>query len=70
MTKQDIVQGMQHVVGSSDANFITMTQICRFIGVKKPEHAKKYVKGLDRLNGKYYFIREVASLMMEDTSAE
>ncbi len=68
MTKQDYIKSMRSSVGG--AYFITVTELCAAIGMKKTDSVKKYVTGLPRLNGKYYFIPEVAEKMMLDTRCE
>ena len=65
MTKQDYVKVMKKAAKGAD--FITISELCTVIGVKKPEYAKKYVDGLTRLGGKRYFIPEVADRMAADT---
>ena len=62
MTRQDCIKALQK---SAEADgFITMAEICRFIGIKKREYVQKYVEGLPRFEGKRYFIPEVADRIM------
>ena len=67
MTKQECVKALQQTAEA--AGFITMGEIKRFTGIKKTEHAKKYVNGLDLIGGKYYFIPDVAGVIMSLTKA-
>ena len=62
--KQEYIIALKQA--ANGASFINMTQLSAFIG-HKPEHVKKYVKGLQRLGGRSYFIPEVAELMAADT---
>ncbi len=64
MTKQECIRAMQKTASAD--GFITMTELCQFIGIKKPDHARKYVEGLPRLGGKRYFIPEVAERILSD----
>lgn len=67
MTRQECVKALQQTAGAT--GFITMSEIKRFTGIKKTEHAKKYVEGLDLISGKYYFIPEVAGVIVSLTEA-
>lgn len=58
MQKQDIVLRLKkHARG---AEFITKKQIADTFGMIKQEHVKRYIKGLQAIDGKYYDILEVA----------
>ena len=39
-------------------------EIANYLGVRSHHSVDKYVNGLDRLNGKYYFIPDVAESML------
>ena len=50
MTKQECIKALQATAGAT--GFITMGEIKQFTGIKKTDHAKKYVQGLDLISGK------------------
>lgn len=62
MTKKELVADMKQTVGGG--GFITLSGIANYIGVKSHHSVDKYVIGLDRINGKYYFIPDVADSML------
>ena len=62
MTKKELVADMKQTVGGG--GFITLSGIASYIGVKSHHSVDKYVIGLDRINGKYYFIPDVADSML------
>jgi hypothetical protein len=63
MTKQEIQKDMRAYVGGG---FITRTQFAAYMGMKDPRKAKeKFLDGLERVDGKYYFIPDVAKVLYE-----
>ena len=58
---------MQYEV-CSGSPFITQTSFAHFLGVSRGT-AKKYLDGLDAIDGKYYFIPDVADRLMSRVSA-
>lgn len=63
MTKKELETDMRRFVGN-DGGFITISGIANYLGVRSHHSVDKYVIGLDRLNGKYYFIPDVADSML------
>lgn len=63
MNKRELEADMRRFVGN-DGGFITISGIANYIGVKSHHSVDKYVNGLERINGKYYFIPDVADQMM------
>ena len=57
MEKQTVVRTMRSYVGGSE--FITKQQFCGYMGVSRSTADRK-LKGIEKVNGKYYFIRDVA----------
>lgn len=63
MNKQEIVRKMEQV--SKTQGFITASQFARFMGRTNVSKCKdKYLSGLERIDGKYYFIPDVAKVLM------
>ena len=56
MTKTELEKDMKKAVGSS---FISKTELASYLGYKKADSVQSIVKGLTRLNKKY-FVPEVA----------
>lgn len=57
MEKKELIRDMEKQTGG--ASFITMTQLAGWIGVDR-HTARRYVDGLERVDGKYYFVPDVA----------
>lgn len=48
------------------ADFITVTQVGRCLGIKNREVVRnRYLSGLDKVDGRYYLISDVAHRIME-----
>lgn len=62
MTKKDLIADMKHFVGGS--SFITISGIANYVGVKSHHSVDKYVDGLQRINGRRFFIPDVADQMI------
>ncbi len=63
MTKQEIIRSMQKA--STTQGFITASQFARYMGRTNISKCKeRYLTGLDRIDNKYYFIPEVAAVLM------
>ena len=62
MDKRELVRDMKTYTGSS---FITKEQLRKYIGVSNNRYIDKYLKDVERLSGKYYFIPEVAGRLKE-----
>ena len=63
MNKCELEADMRRFVGNN-GGFITISGIANYIGVKSHHSVDKYVNGLERINGKYYFIPDVADSML------
>ena len=60
MTRQDIRRALAKV-GETQA-FITAAQFAEVMGIKTVNHAKRaFLSGLECVDGKYYFIPDVAA---------
>lgn len=57
MLKSEIAKDMQKATGSS---FITRSGLQKYMGCKDVKTVDKYLDGLERVSGKYYFIPDVA----------
>ena len=57
MIKSDIAKALRR---SCQSEFITRQQIAKAFGIKNSRYVKDYVDGLDKIDGKYYLIDEVA----------
>ena len=63
MNKQEIVRKMEQA--SKTQGFITAAQFTRFMGRSNVTKCKdKYLTGLERIDGKYYFIPDVAAVLL------
>ena len=65
MDKATLVRRLKRHAGGMDADFVTRRQIAEMFGLKKPDSANKYVKGLTCVSGRYYEITEVAGQIMK-----
>lgn len=66
MKRAELIKTLQSRAGS---DFITRKQISEAIGYRDPASVDPMLNGLDRLNGKYYFIPDVAERMLQRVSA-
>ena len=57
MLKSEIAKDMKSATGSS---FITRSELKKYMGCKDIKTVDKYLEGLERVSGKYYFIPDVA----------
>lgn len=62
MNKKEIVRSMMAHCGG--AAFITKRQYQTYMGISRTT-AERQLTGLERVNGKYYFIRDVAAKLLE-----
>ncbi len=63
MTKQEIIRDMQKA--SEKQGFITASQFTRYMGRTNITKCKdSFLSGLDRIDNKYYFIPDVAAVLM------
>ncbi len=67
MNKQELIREIKKSAESE--GFITASQFARFIGVSNVSQCKyKYLSGLDKVDDKYYFIPDVATVLMNHIS--
>ena len=64
MTKQEIKRALERV--SESQGFVTATQFTKFMGQKTVNYMKeKYLNDLECIDGKYYFIDDIAEMLMK-----
>lgn len=69
MTKQDIRRALAKA-GETQA-FITAAQFAEVMGIKTVNHAKRaFLSGLECVDGKYYFIPDVAAELISRRKIE
>lgn len=69
MTKQDIRRALAKA-GETQA-FITETQLAACMGMKSASYVKKtFLSGLECVDGKYYFIPDVAAVLISRRKIE
>lgn len=59
MTKAELSADLRRHGGGS--GFITRKQLADYFGVSEPRAIDKYLIGLERVSGKYYFIGDVSN---------
>lgn len=63
MIKRDIIRSMERYAGGG---FITRQRLANYLGIADANRVKnRYLKDLDAVDGKYYFIPDVATVLME-----
>ena len=63
MTKPEIIQGLQKTAEAE--GFITATQFARYMGWTNISKCRdKYLADLERVDEKYYFLPDVAKVLM------
>ncbi|MEY8367592.1 hypothetical protein AALA24_02375 [Anaerovoracaceae bacterium 42-11] len=62
MDKQSLVRDLKSYC---NGGFITRQKLAAYMGMKNPRHVDGYLTGLERVNGKYYFIPDVAMRLIE-----
>lgn len=58
MTKTELVNDLKRSCGGS--GFITRKQVSDYFGNACPKSIDRYLRGLERVNEKYFFIPDVA----------
>lgn len=58
MKKTDLTKDLRQFNGGS--GLITRAVLARFMGIANPRHVDKYLRGKDRIDGKYYLISDIA----------
>lgn len=65
ITKQELIRELQKV-GESQV-FMTASQFAKCMGIKDTYYAKRrYLSELERVSGKYYFIPDVARVILNN----
>ena len=68
MSITEIKESLKRAAGG--AEFITATQVGKCLGIKNKESIRnKYLSGLEKVDGKYYLISDVAHRIIERTQA-
>lgn len=65
MERQDLIRDMKSYVQGS---FFTRQKLANYMNIKNPQNVDKYLKGLEKVDGKYYFIPDLATKLKEVTS--
>jgi len=65
MERQDLIRDMKSYVKGS---FFTRQKLANYMNIKNPQNVDKYLKGLEKVDGKYYFIPDIASKLQEAKS--
>lgn len=60
MQKREMVNAMEKTAGSL---FVTKKKVAEWFGISDPHNVSKYLYGLEAIDGKYYFIPEVAEAL-------
>ena len=61
MEKRAVIEDMKSFAGAS---FITKKKFAEYMGLGDPKHTVRWLKGLDRVDGKYYFIPDIAEVLI------
>ena len=62
MERQDLIRDMKSYVQGS---FFTRQKLANYMNIKNPQNVDKYLKGLEKVDGKYYFIPDLATKLKE-----
>ena len=69
MTKQEIKRALERV--SESQGFVTATQFTKVMGQKTVDYMKKkYLNGLECIDGKYYLISDIVTVLWERRTHE
>lgn len=63
MTKAELTADLRRHCGGS--GFTTRKQLADYFGVAEPRVIDRYLKGLERVSDKYYFISDVSDNIMK-----
>lgn len=66
MQKHELVNAMKPYANGGAV--ITRQEVAHFLGVRNPAHVDRYLYGLQRISGKYYFIPDVADALLKNVS--
>lgn len=64
MKRIDLIADMKKFVGGG--GFVTRKQTAEYMGLKDPHSVDKHLNGLERVNGKYYFIPDVVDQLLDN----
>lgn len=62
MTKAELSADLRRNGGGS--GFITRRQLADYFGVSEPRVVDKYLEGLEKVSGKYYFVQDVSASIL------
>lgn len=60
MNRSDLIRDMKSYCGGS---FITRQKLAQYIGMKDPHGVDRFLYGLERIDGRHYFIPDVAEVL-------
>lgn len=60
MDRAELIRDMKQF---SKSSFITKKKLADYMDISDPQYVQKYVADLERVDNKYYFIPDVASVM-------
>ncbi len=60
MEKKDLINSMQRTTKNL---FATRQDVADWFNLKDPHYAAKYLAGVEAIDGKYYFIPEIAAVL-------
>lgn len=63
MEKRELVRDMKSYCDGG--SFITKSKLAGYMGIKDARNVNAYLRGLERVRGKYYFIADVATRLIE-----
>ena len=62
MDKRVLIDALKREANGGE--MITRKQLMHFFNIEKYEHIKKYIRGLDAIDGKYFLISDVARILI------
>lgn len=64
MDKKKLIADMRSLFGDS-TGFMTRRDLANYLNVKDIHNVDRFIKGLEAVDGKYYFIQDVASVLID-----
>lgn len=64
MKRADLIADMKKFVGGG--GFITRKLTAEYLGLKDPHSVDRHLNGLERVNGKYFFIPDVVDELIDN----
>lgn len=62
MDRRELINDMKTYVGGS---FFTRQKLSEYMGIQNPKNVDKYLQGLERVNGKFYFVNDIATVLKD-----